>query len=75
MAAPLQKIPSTTHPPEMGRWWKTLGGSLVLSCPACGFIIPLDHEISPSGIVRPKVECPVRECGFAEALQLEDWGA
>lgn len=74
MPSPITKIPSTTHPPVMGHWWKTLGGAMVVSCPKCGFIIPLEHDISPTGLVHPKVDYPVNECGFEAILQLEDWG-
>lgn len=45
---------------------------VLVSCPTCGQVAQLQHEIALDGLVSPSVQCPAR-CGFHENVRLKDW--
>lgn len=44
-----------------------------VTCPECKNEYALDHEIGVDGIVTPSLDCPTKDCGFHEMVQLRGW--
>jgi hypothetical protein len=60
-----------------GAWtlWNLHGGKplFVISCPLCGFVARLDHEVAADGLVSPSVQCPLTGCDFHDTVKLKDY--
>lgn len=59
-----------------GEWFPvTADGRLTarVTCPDCGTVATLDHDILADGTVTPSPECPVTACGFHEQGRLLEW--
>jgi len=57
-----------------GCWWRVNrdGQEVVkVSCPQCGQVAELQHEIAGSGKVTPSLDCPA--CDFHRNVQLMGW--
>lgn len=67
------------HRPLAGSWWTIRSNDgmqkiALMCCPKCGTVGSLkEHEITPIGIVRPKVMCVDEVCGFDEWIMLDSW--
>jgi hypothetical protein len=52
--------------PDKGQWQRVAmeDGSATarISCPKCGYIGLLDHEIADDGCVTPSIVCPNKDC-------------
>lgn len=44
-----------------------------VSCPSCGVVATLDHEISADGSVNPSLDCPSDRCTFHDHVKLVGW--
>lgn len=57
-------------------WKKTKtedgGVKIYVICPKCKSMDALDHEVHPSGVITPSLDCP--QCPFHEnGVRLEGW--
>lgn len=57
---------------QPGRW-KAWGKSVMVSCPECGQMATLQHDIDSDGKVTPSLECPYQGCAFHDFVILADW--
>ena len=46
---------------------------VLVSCPKCGCVALLDHEVAADGTVKPSVVCPKEGCGFHDSVRLIGW--
>ena len=46
---------------------------LLVSCPRCGTVGQLDHEVDENGVCTPSVQCPSATCDFHDNVQLADY--
>ncbi|KKN24891.1 hypothetical protein LCGC14_0890410 [marine sediment metagenome] len=57
--------------------WKIVfsGGeeNLRVSCPRCGRVFFLDHDVDHMGNVFPSLQCPDEECGYHDFAVLKDF--
>lgn len=60
---------------QPGTWnlWTTGKRRILFSCPKCGQVALLDHEISGDGTVTPSVECAKPGCSFHDDIRLVGW--
>lgn len=61
----------TTH-------WGIIGRTVLVRCPKCATVGPLDHDVDAAGNVIPSLVCPEQirpnvACGFHETVTLEGW--
>lgn len=66
--------PGNVHQ-EKGRWGGWRAGTetrIMISCPQCGTVAGLDHDIASDGTVTPSVICPIG-CGFHDHVRLSMW--
>ena len=45
--------------------------SLYMTCPLCGRVGQLNHDVQKDGTVTPSVDCPT--CSFHDHVQLKGW--
>lgn len=64
-------------PQEKSGCWRRLRVSgkqtASISCPECGNVAWLDHDIADDGTVTPSLVCPEEACSFHEWVKLEGW--
>lgn len=48
-----------------------MGPVLLVRCPKCATLMPLDHDVSSGGYVTPSLQCPI--CDFHEWVVLANW--
>ena len=62
--------------PQKGEWVLVTGKdfrSVMLSCPVCGGLAALDHDVDTVWWVTTGVQCARDGCPFHERIALEDW--
>lgn len=63
--------------PTLGRgtWnlWTTGKKKILFSCPKCGEVGLLNHEVADDGKVTPSVQCMKLGCGFHDMITLDGW--
>lgn len=57
---------------ELGTW-RSVPGGVEISCPDCGKVAELDHDVDEFGVVTPSVVCPVENCSFHRWVRLGQW--
>ena len=53
--------------------WRVISGAVWVSCPTCGQVGTLDHEVAADGTVSPSLVCPRDGCAFHEYVRLAGW--
>jgi hypothetical protein len=58
---------------EPGMWKGSV--TIYVSCPKCGLIAALDHQVADDGTVTPSLVCPEDEggCGWHDTVRLDSW--
>lgn len=58
---------------QNGTYFVGYAQKIWFTCPRCGLLGVLDHEVADDGVVSPSVVCANPDCDFHDQIQLEDW--